>query len=308
MFDLLNFDTYLRTPQSISYFCVMVPLLALCMMLATDFFSNKLPVSYRTPTQRLAVAASSGFLGGNTNVSAKALMLAAVQIVNGAEAVLSHWGTYVLLLLTVALAVSQLVYLNLGLRRYEAIYIVPTINACLIGSGAIGGVMVLQENPTNWAAFFVGLVISVTGILALTITHTSRDSDKIATKHGSDLSVEVPNEGEVFPTITEAHEAPSIYEQLATSASSMSVHVAFAPHALQSIQSVQELYPPERAELPTGRSSLSLGGDRESGRGCNLPSPKGSDSDCRSTDGKPAFPVDVDLVACFGKSEPFHRQ
>ncbi|CDJ60019.1 hypothetical protein, conserved [Eimeria maxima] len=57
---------------------------------------------------RLSLALASGVFGGNTNVSAKVLTIAATQIFKGDVSLL---------------------------RRFEAIYVIPTTNSCLVAEG-----------------------------------------------------------------------------------------------------------------------------------------------------------------------------
>lgn len=81
-----------------------------------------------------------------------------------------------------SLWVSPLLSLN---NRYEAIYVVPTINSCLVAEGTIGSILVLHEVPKNWTAFSIGLVLCIAGILVLTTAH------KIQPLRKKTLSMEV---------------------------------------------------------------------------------------------------------------------
>eukprot|EP00922_Rhytidocystis_sp_ex-Travisia-forbesii_P021017 GHVS01030843.1.p1 GENE.GHVS01030843.1~~GHVS01030843.1.p1 ORF type:complete len:515 (+),score=59.31 GHVS01030843.1:328-1872(+) len=256
---------YVMTTPFIVFVATMSALLTAALLFSTDCGARKLPVSVRKQLQRLSVAASSGLFGGCTNISAKSLMIIGMQLFQGDISVLRAWESYIILIATVTLAVSQLVYLNVGLRRYEAIYVVPTINSCLIGSGNVGGVMVLQEYPSNWSGFFVGLVAAVGGILALTITHTSRDWTKITSKmRSSEFVAEIPSESLEWycPSDSQSHisisdmpYSPSIYRQfgqnIARSVTAISgAQIALNPSALHHIQSMQEIRRPERPDLP----------------------------------------------------------
>lgn len=56
-------------------------------------------------------------------------------------------------------------------NRYDAIYVIPTTNSCLVASGIFGAICVLREIPESWGGFVGGLFLCVGGILVLTITH-----------------------------------------------------------------------------------------------------------------------------------------
>eukprot|EP00922_Rhytidocystis_sp_ex-Travisia-forbesii_P021012 GHVS01030835.1.p1 GENE.GHVS01030835.1~~GHVS01030835.1.p1 ORF type:complete len:457 (+),score=39.26 GHVS01030835.1:115-1485(+) len=260
---------YAISPLSITYMTITAAALIASFFLSTDFGAGRLPLNIRKPIQRLAVASSSGLLGGCTNISAKTLMIVATQLFQGDSSIMRDWQTYIIFIATITLGVSQFVYLNVGLRRYEAIYIVPTINSCLVGSGNVGGVMVLQEYPQNWSGFFVGLVVAVAGILALTISHTSRDfvKQKTMTRSKEFIDKETPSDGQgelcrpptEAPTEMTGYSPSALYrhvgQNICRSVSSIcGAQLAVNPSSLHVIQSMQEMHTPERSDVLTSAS------------------------------------------------------
>ncbi|PHJ18750.1 magnesium transporter nipa [Cystoisospora suis] len=200
------FDSYASTPGAIAYIAVSAFLLIVILILAFSFYPCSLG-SWDYSVRRLATALASGFLGGNSNVSAKFFSIILMDLFAGHTSVFTNWRTYVVTLCTVVLCLGQLIFLNVSLRRYEAIYVVPTINSCLVAEGTIGSILVLHEVPKNWTAFSIGLILCIAGILILTTAH------KIQPLHKKTLSLEMktPSQemgameaGEAAGTIPEA--------------------------------------------------------------------------------------------------------
>lgn len=246
---------YLSTPQAIAYLTFMFFAVLWCIVLATNTgATHLLPSRIRHPAQRLAVAATSGLLAGNTNIAAKVLMIVGVQLYAGDTSVLFDYWTYLVVIVTVVLAVSQLIYLNLGLRRYEAIYVVPTVNSCLIGSGNVGAVLILKEYPIHWPMFFLGLVAAVGGVFALVFTHTSRDISNVPAscvqlKTTDSLELELGHVESQSQPASPVVEPSPLHKQITAQLSSGNDKTLFvlplnpsSPQPLHRIQSVQEIY------------------------------------------------------------------
>ncbi|KFG45884.1 magnesium transporter NIPA [Toxoplasma gondii GAB2-2007-GAL-DOM2] len=128
--------------------------------------------------QRLSVSALSGIFGGLGNLSAKA----AIEVVSseGFAMCIRTWGFYVCCTSTLVLCGLQLVYLNLALSRYEAKYVVPMVNATLIASGSVGGILLFQEyahmSLSSIAAFSCGACLVVLGIIILAMSSSKAAS------------------------------------------------------------------------------------------------------------------------------------
>ncbi|KEP67273.1 UNVERIFIED_CONTAM: hypothetical protein HHA_212200 [Hammondia hammondi] len=128
--------------------------------------------------QRLSVSALSGILGGLGNLSAKA----AIEVVSseGFAMCIRTWGFYVCCTSTLVLCGLQLIYLNLALSRYEAKYVVPMVNATLIASGSVGGILLFQEyahmSLSSIAAFSCGACLVVLGIIILAMSSSKAAS------------------------------------------------------------------------------------------------------------------------------------
>ncbi|PHJ17015.1 magnesium transporter nipa [Cystoisospora suis] len=120
--------------------------------------------------QGFTVSSLSGVFGGLGNLSAKAL----IEII-GSEGIyncLRRYEFFLSLALTAFLCGLQLFFLNVALYRYEAKYVVPMVNATLIASGSVGGILLFEEYAhmanTSIYAFGCGSFLVVMGILVLT--------------------------------------------------------------------------------------------------------------------------------------------
>ncbi|CDJ49552.1 hypothetical protein, conserved [Eimeria brunetti] len=153
---------------------------------ALVILSHKLiPVSlgaWEVPVQRLSLALASGVFGGNTNVSAKVLTIAATQLFKGDLSLL---------------------------RRFEAIYVIPTTNSCLVAEGILGAIMLLRETPASWLCFLFGVFLCLLGILVLTIKHKS--------------NTPIKNNASSNPPPRPVEEPPESYRSWAPSSEAVSV-------------------------------------------------------------------------------------
>ncbi|PFH32174.1 hypothetical protein BESB_021150 [Besnoitia besnoiti] len=166
------FGHYLQFPGAITYICVFVVLATLSCVFSSDHVLARVLPPARHPrlsalVQRFAVSCASGIVGGATNIGAKALVVVLTEFLAAPKAALASWSTYVIAFLAAAFGLFQLYYLNAALHRFEASYVVPMINSVLIVSGSVGGILVLQEHPDNWTAFFGGLALVVAGVFVL---------------------------------------------------------------------------------------------------------------------------------------------
>ncbi|PFH34382.1 hypothetical protein BESB_075340 [Besnoitia besnoiti] len=140
--------------------------------------------------ERFAVAATSGACGGLSNLFAKAVLLlgnatASPGGVDEAKEALGgtlryDWTAGSLVVIVAVVSVMQIVFLSTSLRRFEAIYVVPTINSVLIASGAIGGVILFEEVPRDAPLFALGLVLVVSGVTALSYGKYEAEKQKVA--------------------------------------------------------------------------------------------------------------------------------
>ncbi|KEP60204.1 UNVERIFIED_CONTAM: hypothetical protein HHA_288820 [Hammondia hammondi] len=167
-----DFATYLPLPGSIAYMCVTSAVSLVASLLSADRVIARLFPPSQHPgrgmvVQRIALSSASGIVGGATNIGAKALVIALAGFLAHPRETLRSWSTYLIVFIAAFLGLFQLYYLNMALRKYEASYVVPMINSFLIASGSVGGILILQEHPDNWAAFFCGLSLVVCGVFVL---------------------------------------------------------------------------------------------------------------------------------------------
>ncbi|XP_026191658.1 probable magnesium transporter NIPA1 [Cyclospora cayetanensis] len=176
--SISQFRAAASTPLALTYISVAAASTLTLVLLSQKLYPCSLG-AWEVPIQRLSLALASGVFGGNTNVSAKLLTIAVTQLFRGDFSVLtnlavcdsSSWQAYAVFFATILLALLQLLFLNTALRKFEAIYVIPTTNSCLVAEGIVGAIMVLREYPSTWVCFLLGLLLCVGGILVLTIKH-----------------------------------------------------------------------------------------------------------------------------------------
>lgn len=116
-------------------------------------------------------SAASGLFGGNTNVFAKA----AIEVVSKESfGGFQHPVVVFVAILTISCALMQLYFLNESLKRYEAVYCVPIINAALVAVAAIASNILFDDwkqiSTSDMCFFCVGALLVVGGILSLYFT------------------------------------------------------------------------------------------------------------------------------------------
>lgn len=116
---------------------------------------------------RFSSACASGFLGAGSNIMAKATM----EIITHIDLYDNREWLWLFLSITVVLAIAQLAFLNRSLAYYEAVYVVPTVNATLMTMGTIFGLVFFQEyrsfSVATWICLPTGVVLAITGVLLL---------------------------------------------------------------------------------------------------------------------------------------------
>ncbi|CBZ52372.1 conserved hypothetical protein [Neospora caninum Liverpool] len=169
------FDSYARSAGASAYLFFSGLFLIIILVLAFSWYPCSLGRA-EFAVRRLATSVASGFLGGNANVATKFFTIIFMDLCAGNTSVFSNWRTYVVTLGASTVGLGQLFFLNIALRRYEAVYVVPTINSCLVAEGTVGAILLLHETPRNWAAFGCGLVLCISGIIVLTTMHKVQPS------------------------------------------------------------------------------------------------------------------------------------
>ncbi|KFH02141.1 magnesium transporter NIPA [Toxoplasma gondii VAND] len=150
------------------------------------------PLFFNPAFRRFCTAAVSGLCGGNTNV-----LMEHVMKVWHEETWenLFHYKFFILLLLLGGMAVGQLLFLNVGLARYEALYVVPTTMSVLIVSSCFAEIAlfinVLHMPQTEFLLFAGGCFSIVVGIMILSSASVERFEAREARADNKGVSVDV---------------------------------------------------------------------------------------------------------------------
>nr|CEL70126.1 TPA: hypothetical protein BN1204_058130 [Neospora caninum Liverpool] len=147
---------------------------------------------FPAPFRRFCTAAVSGLCGGNTNVLMEHVMKVWHEETWGH---LCHYKFFTLLFLLGSMAVAQLLFLNVGLARYEALYVVPTTMSVLIVSSCFAEIAlfinVLHLPQTEILLFAGGCFSIVVGIMILSGASVERrEADRAGAGGGAPVDVE----------------------------------------------------------------------------------------------------------------------
>eukprot|EP00918_Siedleckia_nematoides_P082633 GHVU01181089.1.p1 GENE.GHVU01181089.1~~GHVU01181089.1.p1 ORF type:complete len:396 (-),score=32.07 GHVU01181089.1:734-1921(-) len=159
----------LKGTGSIVYCCTMLTILLITGILSLKQVSRRfIGGAAGAEIQRFCLCLTSGIAGGNANLGAKGVVVSVMEMkVMGWKGALSRLFPYLTFLLTVCLALTQLVYLNMSLSGHAAVFVVPTTNSVLIVIGTIGAIVVLREAPTSTILLTTGLLLIVGGVFCL---------------------------------------------------------------------------------------------------------------------------------------------
>ena len=124
----------------------------------------------------------AGVLGGEQNLFLKGIGVL-VGFSFAGENTFGDWQIWVFLICMVALAVLQLVILNMGLARFEALQFIPAFTVLYILMGVMVGLIFYEEYKTmsavSWGMFSLGIAFIVAALAILgqkksheTDTHT----------------------------------------------------------------------------------------------------------------------------------------
>ncbi|KAL8434875.1 hypothetical protein ACSSS7_002841 [Eimeria intestinalis] len=117
--------------------------------------------------RRLGVCAASGFLGGFANTATKLFAIEIIKLYEDPQWSLQDWQLYFSLGLSLAFALPHLYFLYTALRHYGAVFVVPTVNACIIVSGSVAAFWILQERPRCMPICALGLAAVILGVALL---------------------------------------------------------------------------------------------------------------------------------------------
>ncbi|KAF8822246.1 hypothetical protein IE077_000709 [Cardiosporidium cionae] len=256
-----DFAASIGDTMAIIYFITVGIAVILCVILSSNIAARTIP-RCGFMLQRFCTAAASGLLGGNTNISAKAFTVVVSTFFNAKINSYTDWRSYFIILLTGVLAILQVVYLNIGLRKYQAVYVIPITNSFLVTTGIVGGMMLLKEIPNNTSSLLLtllGLLIILAGILILSLKHSV---SPLAHHEVRNVDVhEKPLPAEIATRETKA-EQPFPLKQFANSLTSISSnYIILSPCAYMTIHSLHDQISSEY--ITTSKSGISFGMDTE---------------------------------------------
>ena len=121
--------------------------------------------------QMVCYAGFAGSIGGQSLLFAKSTV-ELIKDAMGGQGVFKELETYVIMGMMVFCLYNQIMFLNGGLKRFDALYVVPVYQAYWIISGTLGGLVYFKEfdtmSNTAFAAFVIGVSVTIGGVLLLT--------------------------------------------------------------------------------------------------------------------------------------------
>jgi len=156
----------------------------------TKGFSGFCRVVFPSHVRRFCIAAISGLCGGNTNVVVQNVM----KVFNAeGYSIIFQWQFDLVVGALAILAIGQLYFLNVALAKYEAIFVVPTVNSVLIASACFAGLSLYNDAaslpPLSLALFSFGALIIIWGIVVLSVADTPTDIQPSTKKMGREDDV-----------------------------------------------------------------------------------------------------------------------
>eukprot|EP00918_Siedleckia_nematoides_P080345 GHVU01176176.1.p1 GENE.GHVU01176176.1~~GHVU01176176.1.p1 ORF type:complete len:496 (+),score=49.78 GHVU01176176.1:74-1489(+) len=194
----------------ILFFSISGAIILLALMLAIDKLAKLMEVNcirIAAVFERLILSTAPGVCGGCSNISGKALTVVVGQMIPTKGWVLLQWQSIAILCMTGLFAVLQLILLNVGLKKFDAIYVVPVINSVLIAAGSIGGIVVFKEIPIEAGFFTLGLVLVVGGVVALSYGKYDSEKDVNGAEGAGDALIQ--QQGDTEPLVETRGAAPT---------------------------------------------------------------------------------------------------
>jgi len=135
-------------------------------------------------------AALYGYMGGIMGGCSVLFGKTVAELMKNVGAAFGSWELYIFLVVMVATLLSQIKFLNIGLKYHDAMVVVPIYQTFWILGGIFGGTVYFREFdrlPGLSIFFFIfGVVITLGGVYLLTYyrINSSKDEDKEADKAG----------------------------------------------------------------------------------------------------------------------------
>ena len=160
-------------------------------------YLDSLDLATRQRLLRFSYPAMAGSIGGLTAAYAKAsIELIKTSIVGENQFV--YFQTYGVIFLMVFSVICQIKFLNAGLERYEAMYIVPVYQVFWIMSGVLAGMFYFHEidrlSEGQIRLFSLGAGISITGIILHSYRSQNNENNSGTNKEDMDKDIEMEGE------------------------------------------------------------------------------------------------------------------
>jgi hypothetical protein len=121
----------------------------------------------------------TGFMAGTLSLTAKCEMMIITNM-NDSENY-SDLFAYFFALIPLILAVSEVICLNIGLKYFETIYVVPIFKASIVFHNTMCGGVLLQEffiyKSLHLWMYVIGILICIGGILVMLIPKEKNEQE-----------------------------------------------------------------------------------------------------------------------------------
>lgn len=132
----------------------------------------ELPPYYRA-LQRFAYPAISGTIGAQSVLFAKCVVELVVGVIKKRGNAFVHFQPYLIIVAVCVTVFLQIKWLNDGLKRFDASYIVPVFVSFWIVLSVASGMIFYQEyvgmKPHQAALFSVGVILTIAGVALLSL-------------------------------------------------------------------------------------------------------------------------------------------
>mmetsp|Transcript_125115 Transcript_125115/g.400723 ORF Transcript_125115/g.400723 Transcript_125115/m.400723 type:complete len:489 (-) Transcript_125115:104-1570(-) len=132
----------------------------------------------------ISLGCTAGTIAGNMFCVKASIELIQLSIMEQAGDIWSHWLPYVLLVGAAFFALSNVIYMTIGLQEYEALFMVTIYEGSMIVSGCISGSIVLLDlrGLAYWRVglYFGGVFTVVVGMVTIFMAERSSHSSLAA--------------------------------------------------------------------------------------------------------------------------------
>lgn len=182
------FDFYTRTPFLVYAVCIFMYMLivyvAIQRMELEEAIDPQSPY-YKSirPYHRFAYASISGTIGAQSVLFAKCSVELVVDSFEDRGFLFNHWQTYLVIGSMFTTIFLQIRWLNDGLKRFNATYIVPVFTAFWILLSITSGLVFYREYTgmmfQQGCLFALGVVVTISGVMTLSSRgfHSDRESE-----------------------------------------------------------------------------------------------------------------------------------